>query len=398
MGRPFSFPVPQRSLSYLRYRLALVLVGFILFEQHHLFFKYQEALAAKYSPTKFPPLTEQQSWAFDEESVHYQDQLVANRAAWRPLREGWEGKTFIYQGSVIKTFTPGRSPFRNCAPGTANELWPTELPASLYFGGSGQSNASSHDGFLPVKALFMTASSNTQAEWHLVTPLAKGGSLQDLTIKMRERKQTYRDIDGQYRSAFTGLLDSLQVLHGAGYCHDDVKPGNILIADDAHWILGDLGNLRHVTHPYHTSLLWKENKQLPDCRKNDVFRALKSYVQFVRAAAVDAGTFDAEFYEKREPLSRLFWSVAVGVAHFDVEELRARAAAIGNPWVDDIDTVHNAALAATQNFAWLNMFSRRSALHFAVNQELQTRLGEKTARWWALTWFFGVQVTITCGV
>lgn len=323
---------------------------------------------------------------------------MANRAVWRPLREGWEGKTFIYQKSVIKTFTPGRSPFRNCAPGTADERWPTELPASLYFGGSEQSNITSHDGFLPVRAFFMAASSINQAEWHLVTPLVKDGSLQDFATKVREQKQTYRDVDRRFRPAFTGLLDSLQVLHEAGYCHDDVKPGNVLVADNTHWILGDLGNLRHITHPYHRSLLWKENKQLPDCRQNDVLRALKSYVQFVRAAAVDAATFDIEFFERRDPLSRLFWLVAADTTYLDVEKLRVRSATLEDSWVDGNDTPDIGVLAAAQSFAWLSVVSRRSAHHLAVNQALQTRIGEKMGRWWALTWLFGVPVPITCGV
>lgn len=398
MGRPFRVTIPQRSLYHLRYRLAFVLFVFLVLKQHHLFFKYREALTAKYSSTEFLSFSKQQPWELDEETAHCRDQLIANRAAWIPLREGWEGKAFVYQDSVIKTFTPGRSPFRNCAPGTANEMWPTEIPASLYFGGSEQSNTSSHNGFLPVKAFFMAASSTNQAEWHLVTPLVKDGSLQDLASKVRRQKKAYGHIDGQYRGAFTGLLDSLKSLHEAGYCHDDVKPGNILVADDAHWILGDLGNLRHITHPYHASLLWKENKQLSDCRANDALRALKSYAQFVRAAAVDTATFDTEFFEKREPLSRLFWSVAADATHLDAKELSARSAAIDRSWVDNDDTTNDGALAAAHSFTWLSMISRRSALHCAVNQALQTRIGEKLARWWTLTWVFGVPVTITCGV
>lgn len=136
MGRQFRVPTPQRSiLYYTRYRLVLLLLIFTLFGQQHRFFRYREALAAKYSPTDFAAFSEHQPQLLDEKSTHFQDRIVANRGSWRPLREGWEGRTFVYLNSVIKTFTPGRSPFRNCAPGTADERWPAEIPASLYFGG-----------------------------------------------------------------------------------------------------------------------------------------------------------------------------------------------------------------------------------------------------------------------
>ncbi|KAH6622085.1 hypothetical protein C7974DRAFT_215882 [Boeremia exigua] len=397
MGRPFRISAPQRSLYNLRYRLALVLFIFVLLEQHRFFFKYRTALAIKYSPTELPTATKQQSWVFDGEGAHYQDYIVANRAAWRALGKGWEGKTFVYQDSVIKTFTPGRSPFRNCAPGTADERWPTEIPASLYFGGSERNTTFSHDSFLPVRTFFMAPSSTDRAEWHLVTPLLKGGDLEDLTAKERKRREIYRNIDAQYRPAFTGFLRSLQVLHEAGYCHDDVKPGNVLVADSAHWILADLGNIRHLTHPYHTSLLWQENRQLSDCRANDGIRALKSYLRFVRGAAVDANAFDAEFLEGREPLSRLFWSATANATHLSVGELREQSA-IEHPHRNDYGESESGALLPITSHAWLSAISRRWGRSHAVTRALQTRVGEKMARWWALTWIFGVPVTTVCGV
>lgn len=243
----------------------------------------------------------------------------------------------------------------------------------------------------------MAASSTSEAEWHLVTPLSIGGSLQNLAAKIRKQQKTYREIDAHYRTAFNGLLGSLQILHEAGYCHDDIKPGNVFVASDRHWILGDLGNLRHVSHPYHTSLIWKENRQLPDCRDNDVFRALKTYLRFVRDAAIDVSIYNSNFFEGQESLSRLYWSVASDVTRFNSEELRTRSAAFESA-KDGNNTVEKGAVAAGLDFAWVSNISRRSALTRAVDRALQTRMGEKMARWWALTWLFGVPVTNACGV
>ncbi|KAF2624022.1 hypothetical protein BU25DRAFT_165882 [Macroventuria anomochaeta] len=397
MGRSFRVSIPQRSFCHLRYRLALVLFIFVLFKQYHLFFIYRKALAAKYSPTELLQFTKEQTWMPDEESAHFQDRLVANRAAWRNLGEGREGKTFVYQDSVIKTFTPGRSPFRNCAPGVTDKVWPTEVPASLYFGGSEHNATSSFHGFLPVQAYFMAVSSASQAEWHLVTPLLKGGNLKDLAIEARKQKQPYRDIDAHHRPTFERLLHTLGNLHEAGYCHDDIKSSNIFVADDAHWILGDLGNLRQVSHPYHSSLLWRENKQLSDCRANDVMRALKSYMRFVRDSAIDADALNAEFFDGREPLSRLFWSSTANCSHLSAAELRAKSIT-EHPHLHANSMVKTGILLPAQSYTWLSIFSRRWGRHYAVNHALQTRMGEKLARWWALTGLFGVPITTVCGV
>ncbi|KAJ4400337.1 hypothetical protein N0V91_008796 [Didymella pomorum] len=365
--------------------------------RQYLFLAYQGALVAKYSPTAFEQDSEHwQAWTPDEESAHLQDRIVANRATWRMLGHGWEGETFVYQDSVIKTFTPGRSPFRNCAPGNAGEKWPSEIPASLHFGGTEDNATTAQGGFLTVKAYFMAVSSDTQAEWHLVTPLLKGGSLNDLTDRTRNEGMTYREIDARYRPAFAGLLDSLEKLHKAGFCHDDIKPGNIFVADDSDWVLGDLGNLRHISHPYHSSLLWKENDQLPDCRVNDNIRALRTYTRFVRDSAVDADALNIHFFEEREPLTRLFWSAASSLPHLSATDLRERSA-LFYPQLEAKNPFEYVETVPRPGCVWLSIFSRRWRYRCAVDDMLQTRMGEKIARWWAMTWLFGVPVRETCG-
>lgn len=397
MGRPFRIYAPSRPLHHIRYRFAVVLLIILLFKQQYLFLAYQGALVAKYSPTAFEQDSEHwQAWTPDEESAHLQDRIVANRATWRMLGHGWEGETFVYQDSVIKTFTPGRSPFRNCAPGNAGEKWPSEIPASLHFGGTEDNATTAQGGFLTVKAYFMAVSSDTQAEWHLVTPLLKGGSLNDLTDRTRNEGMTYREIDARYRPAFAGLLDSLEKLHKAGFCHDDIKPGNIFVADDSDWVLGDLGNLRHISHPYHSSLLWKENDQLPDCRVNDNIRALRTYTRFVRDSAVDADALNIHFFEEREPLTRLFWSAASSLPHLSATDLRERSA-LFYPQLEAKNPFEYVETVPRPGCVWLSIFSRRWRYRCAVDDMLQTRMGEKIARWWAMTWLFGVPVRETCG-
>lgn len=397
MGRPFRISAPTRSLYHIRYRLGLALLILILFRQHHLFVVYQDALAAKYSPTTFEQDSQHwQPWTPDEESAHLQDRIVASRATWRVLGHGWEGATFVYQDSVIKTFRPGRSPLRNCAPGTAREKWPTEIPASLYFGGTENKATKFQGGFLPVRAYFMAVSSDSQAEWHLITPLLRGGSVNDLTARTKKKGMTYREIDVRYRPAFEGLLGSLARLHEAGFCHDDIKPGNIFVADDTHWILGDLGNLRHISHPYHSSLLWRQNNQLPDCRTNDNLRALRTYIRFVRDSAVDAHALNVHFFEKSEPLTRLFWSAASSLPHPSPADFR-ESSALFHPQLEAENPFEYVEIVPRPGCVWLSMFSLRWGYRCAVDDMLQTRMEEKMARRWAMTWLFGVPIRETCG-
>jgi hypothetical protein len=319
MGRLHLIRFPNAARSSYRSsrqtvnRLVLILFVLALFHQHHLYLACRNALIAKYSPTDFGVNINEaypQPLRPNGEDLQLQDDLIANRAEWIELGEGIEGKTFMYKGAVIKTFTPERSPFRNCAPGASGERWPTEIPATLRFGGSHNNSKCTNltsGGFLPVMAYFMASTfSPVQTEWHLITPSLESGSLLTLAKKKYKLNESYREIDIHYRPAFNRLLRSLGSLHEAEFCHDDVKPGNIFVEDNTSFVLGDLGNLRQVAHPYHTSLLWKKNNQLADCRANDAFRALKSYLTFIRNAAGEPHRFDVEFFEARDALSRLF--------------------------------------------------------------------------------------------
>lgn len=398
MGRHFRISAPTRSFSHLRFRVGIFVLILTFFKQHHLYFVYQDALAAKYSPTIFEKDFEYwRPWMPDKECADIQGHIVANRAAWRILGHGWEGETFVYQDLVIKTFRSGRSPFRNCAPGTAYETWPTEIPASLYFGGTGNNATTSDGGFLPVRAFFMAVSSDTQAEWHLVTPWLMGGNLDDLAARTRKERMTYRDVDARYRPAFENLLNSLAKIHKAGFCHDDIKPGNIFVADDARWVLGDLGNVRHISHRYHASLLWTENDQLPDCRANDILRALRSYARFVRDSAVDTDALNIAFFERREPLTRMFWSAASSLPHLCAADLREISALL-YPQLEPKSPYEYVDPVPSPGYAWLGVFSQRWRYRRAVDGLLKTRMGDKMARWWAMTKLFGVPVEDVCYV
>jgi hypothetical protein len=415
MGRLLitSIPHNRRTLYHLRYRIAVILLMFALIQQQRLFLLSRQSLIAKYSPTDFNNHSEDLQPRLsrpDDEDSQFQDDLLANRAAWEIMGEGWEGKVFTYQDSVIKTFTPGRSPFRNCAPDTLIK-WPTEIPASLRFGGlsrpvhvgdtsSRRDTNTTFDGFLPVKAYFMASTTpSNPAEWHLVTPLLKGSNLNTLAkqLSTSARPKTFREVDALYRSAFNRLLASMDNLHDAGFCHDDIKPANIFVQDKSHWVVGDLGNLREVSHPYHTSKMWEDNNQLQDCRANDVVRALQSYLKFVQSSASNSDEFNAAFYEGGEPLIGLFWWTLANAQSMSAEELRRRlvidyAEATYEAEVDDVFP------KPAQLHTFMSLFSRRLAIKRAVNHALMTRMDERKARWFGMVWFFGVPDSDVCGV
>jgi hypothetical protein len=291
----------------------------------------RQSLEAKYTTTTFSGPAEllfRYDSLLDGEIAANRSALIAAKASWRPLGSGCEGSTFFWNQQVIKTFKPKGSPLRSCLPlelagdsqSTERQTcspgirWPTEIPASLAMG-------TTH-GFLPVcDAFFASSSPEQEAQWHLVTPLMAGGTLQALA-KTIARNQTDTDLsihtlDVRFRPRFNELLAALVMLHSRGLCHDDLKLDNIFVdepitEEDGSWLLGDLGNVRETSHPYHTSRIWTHsNKQLPDCRANDALRATKTYLQFLRYAIDSSPStrsgFDKALLEAKEPWARLLW-------------------------------------------------------------------------------------------
>lgn len=409
MGRPFlkSTPHHPRSFLNLRYRIAIVSRVLVFLQWQHLYLAHRESLAAKYSLTSFKISPEDLAQAQRrlDGGLRFQQDLIANRASWTVLGEGFEGKVFVYKDSVIKTFAP-RSPLRNCAPGKEHGRWPTEIPASLFFGGTFNSTSTSNHhpindanststGFLPVQAFFKASTlASHPAEWHLVTPLLEPGNLKRLakTLRTNQTSRSFRQRDASHRPAFNRLLHTLHLLHTAGYCHDDIKPANIFVRDTTHWVLGDLGNVRNISHPYHSSQLWRDNEQLDDCRANDAVRAMKSYLKFIRSSGSDADTFDAAFYGGQEPMSRLYWGVLGDAKTMSAVELRRRSMVKGPEAVggDGMFSV------PVQRQTVMGFFAPRRALRRAVRQALLARMGDLLARCWGMVWLFGMPVFDIC--
>lgn len=396
MGAPFRGPHRGAPLR-VRHRAFLVILILGLFEQQRLFFLYRDALAAKYSPTEFDfdfDRLRSQLWRLDDEDEQLQHDLLGNGDSWSTLGSGWEGTTFAYDDMAIKTFAPGRSPFRNCVPGKPPLKWPTEIPASLYFGNLLDSEGSTSTlretrrypaGFLPVKSYFIAgAVSAPSDQWHLVTPLIQG-NLNYIADNVHRR--SYRELDLRYRPAFNRVLRALESMHYAGFCHDDIKPSNIFVQGDSQWILGDLGNVRHVSHPYHSSRLWKDNGQLPDCRANDAVRALKSYLQFLRQASYDAEALDLEFFERRDPLSRLFWAT-VRSPSATARDLRTRS--LEEAPILSSNVSFTASSSPRPHSLLPHLVSGKALLGHRVDSILRTRVSESLARWAAMTWLFGI--------
>ncbi|CAE7008063.1 hypothetical protein P3342_002603 [Pyrenophora teres f. teres] len=406
MGRPIfnSIPHTARYLHHLRCRVSLVFFILALLQQQHLFLSSRQSLSAKYSATNFQsPYGDlhPRYWRTDNEHLQFQEELVANRAAWKVLGEGWEGKVFAYKDSVIKTFTPGRSPFRNCAPHTAIK-WPTEIPASLKFGGIGPDHDpnTTYRRFLPVKAYFMASSSpGAPAEWHLVTPLLDGGNLGTLAehLYSSERPRSHREIDAIFRPVFNRLLTSMSTLHDAGYCHDDIKPSNIFIQDESHWMIGDLGNVREVFHPYHSSRIWTDNRQMGDCRANDAVRALKAYLKFIQSSIAYDNEFNVAILGGREPMSRLLWGTLADARYISATELHKRSV-VEYPEASSRAVVDNRVAESTRPTTLTGLFSRRLATKLAVDHALMTRIDESSARWWGMVWLFGLPDAKRCGL
>lgn len=415
---------PARSRYRLKrptlYRISLVLGILCTLQFLRLHLLARHSLQAKYTTTLFSG-REQELNEYNATSTAFSPldrlALLAAKPEWQPLGSGWEGSTFKWNGNVVKTFNPERSPFRNCLASSlshhgmfndSEELWraarwPTEIPASVV--------ADAEPGFLPIKDFFLMSSSPEQkAEWHLVMPLMEGGTLQNLAKivlqSQPEGKASVRGLDIRFRPKFNEVLFALQRLHAKGLCHDDVKADNIFIGAstaeaDSPWLLGDLGNVREVSHPYHTSRLWTHsNSQLPDCRANDALRAVKAYLQFLRAASKGTKSttpttdFDLALVDARESWAHLLWRAdAAGSALHTGQVLKwsAKAEHPGNS-IGFVAMPHRNIMADVRAWLLRPFVGWRSVYRRAVTSTLKTSVSEGGTRKLALTWFLGVPV------
>ncbi|KAF2209556.1 hypothetical protein CERZMDRAFT_46848 [Cercospora zeae-maydis SCOH1-5] len=184
----------------------------------------------------------------------------------KALASGQEGKAALYidrtdsSTVVVKIFY---SISRNRLPSVLIDIyrdytttWPAEIEANLLL--------STHSGsdFVPVVDYFILQTPSGWF-WALVTPFIARGTLAHLANDERESttKRTIEEIDSFYRPIFDAMLGQLRDLHSMGYCHDDVKPDNIFVDHPRRWLLGDLGNVRHINHPWHSTKSWVRQNQ-----------------------------------------------------------------------------------------------------------------------------------------
>ncbi len=182
--------------------------------------------------------------------------------------------------------------------------WPTEMEASLLLG-----HRQGFDGpaYVPVRDYFVLQENSDSWRWALVTPFIEAGTLETLAKSTKIHERTPQKLDKIFRSVFEVVLRNVELLHASGYCHDDIKPDNIFITDTTHWLPGDLGNVRHFAHPWHSTGKIKRENQLADYRLNDVSRLVKTYMSFQRQASGDACGFDDAFWRGEQVWSRLYW-------------------------------------------------------------------------------------------
>ncbi|PKS11042.1 hypothetical protein jhhlp_002803 [Lomentospora prolificans] len=414
-----------------RNTLILLLAILVLLFIFHLHIFCRQALRDKYSPTHFKVSSYEddayrRSIAWDQAKRHPQSSLgggseaLANKAQWKHLASGCEGDVFSYNGTAIKLYDAIRSPFRNCLPGTmGREKWPVEIPATLLLGNPGRVEGGAApeglDDFVSVvETFFVPDETGEKGSWHLITPFFKSGSLETLAKRLRTSGHGYTatELDQVYRPSLNRLLSALGRLHKEhNLCHDDVKPGNIFIGSDeapgvdsseahsTHWLLADLGNARHPDHPYHSSFLWTpHNKQLPDCRANDALRLLKSYMTFLRTSVPDPTGFDAAFVSGTQPWSCMYWKAmdllqrgGEGDATTSAVHRISRDAFGGGGGSEAYrcEFTRGSTLLAQRGGRYTGALSR------VVSEELKITLGDKVARFFALTSIRGFP-TVEC--
>jgi hypothetical protein len=406
----------RRKTSLLRLSMFLGCFATVVFWTLHVLAR--QTLAAKYTGTRFDGVEAMTVLAVGQGeeviltvrnpgvTLKARNELLAARDEWRLLGKGWEGTAWKWNGSVVKVFDGRHSPLRNCLPldssshrsrvDADNEAmrWPSDIPASLLL--------NERPGFVPITDAFLAMTGQRDLpQWYMITRLMPGGTLKDLAERVRDLT-TSKDIgalDQQFRSHFTELLSALQFLHDTGFCHDDIKPGNIFIdvaseqhSEDGNWVIGDLGNVREIGHPYHSSRLWvNDNGQLHDCRANDALRVVKTYVQFLRHASTNSGTddFDTRLFAAEEEWSRLLWyALDAGT------ELRANDVL---RWSTTTMPSHSPSRARLHRgaYEYLQGPSRlwrggSETLDKAAEALLKTAVSERWQRVLGLTWILGV--------
>lgn len=429
MGR-FNSPRRSRILVYhsprtsLLVKVLLLISCIITFQFTRLHFIYQAAIEAKYTPTDFGDANV--DFTISDDQLRARQRLLAARSEWQQLGSGCEGTTFTYDDHVIKTFNPSK-PLRNCIPaeqsarwtsslGRQSARWPSEIPASILLAGREEA-AAADTGFVPVTDFFLaSAEYDATPHWHLVSPLVPNGNLFNLARRLHSDGSSppdFRTLDERFRPAFHTALETLQKLHDAGFCHDDIKPENIFIGPDptTDWLLGDLGNLRHLNHPYHTSRIWQINAQLPECRANDAFRLVKTHLAFLRAASATTpyhpyqeepepepetatqNTFNKALFAGKEPWSRLYWLAHNAGPHLSASNLLAwsRVDEPASAPAHYVSKFERAAPGLWNPF--LRLWKGRTAVvKEAVDEALAMKLGEKWGRWFAGSDWFGVPV------
>jgi serine/threonine protein kinase len=375
----------------------------------------RHSLEAKFTTTRFENDAEVSSLYNNISSTFDRDGLLAARSDWRLLGSGCEGSAFTWNGLVIKAYKTTRSRFRNCLSSSLVEdlglndvddyqyptRWPTEIPATLLAG--------SEPGFLPARDAFFASSSPTEeAQWHLVTPLARGGTLQTLARQVSQSapqaELSIQSLDSRFRPKFNDLLLAIQYLHMQGLCHDDIKPDNIFVGasgseEDGPWILGDLGNARHLSHPYHASRVWTQsNNQLPDCRANDALRAVKTYLQFLRQISSTSSAmrpeedFNLALSDAKESWARLFWLADSAGNDLRIDEVMRWAAMKETNAVDIVPTPHRNVLGFTRAWLLSRFVGWQDELSRAADVALEISASDGWTRKLALTWFLGVPI------
>ena len=235
----------------------------------------------------------------------------------RYLGKGAEGTASLYVDEssgevvVVKTYT---GIARNPVPDELAEdfpeyvlkkNWQAEIEAGLHFGElkNGDENA-----FVPVKDYFVLETGAEEWQWALVTAFVEDGTLESLAKRTKIHERTPQKLDKIFRGTLEKFLMSLKLLHDAGFCHDDVKSDNVFVANATHWLVGDLGNVRHFDHPWHATQRWKRENQWSDCVFNDIRRTFKTYVTFLRQSCGNELDFDREFYDSRQAWNSLYWA------------------------------------------------------------------------------------------